>query len=167
MNILAREYPRSTFVGYDIGEDASDAARKEAQQMELPNSTFEVVDVGNLNGEPKFDVITAFDAIHDQKAPDAVLRGVSRTLEPGGTFLMIEFKFSSQLEENIGNPFAPMYYGFSLMHCMPVSLAVEGAGLGAVWGEQTARKILAEAGFRNVKVVDTPRPQNCIFVCSR
>jgi ubiquinone/menaquinone biosynthesis C-methylase UbiE len=166
MNILAREYPRSTFVGYDIGEDAIDTARKEAQQMELSNSTFEVVDVSNLTGKAKFDVITAFDAIHDQKVPDAVLRGVSRSLEPSGTFLMIEFKFSSQLEENIGNPFAPMYYGFSLMHCMPVSLAVEGAGLGAVWGEQTARKMLAEAGFRNVKVVDTPRPQNCIFVCS-
>ena len=76
---------------------------------------------------------------------------------------MIEFKFSSQLEENIGNPFAPMYYGFSLMHCMPVSLAVEGAGLEAVWGEQTARKMLAEAGFRNVKVVDTPRSAELHF----
>src|SRR5512132_884280 len=89
--------------------------------------------------------------------PALIERVRSGTWNPGGTFLMIEFKFSSQLEENIGNPFAPMYYGFSLMHCMPVSLAVEGAGLGAVWGEQTARKMLAEAGFPNVKVVDTPR----------
>lgn len=79
---------------------------------------------------------------------------------------MIEFKFSSRVEENVENPFAPLYHDFSLMHCMPVSLAMDGRGLGAVWREQTARTLLADAGFRAVKVVDTPRPQHCIFACS-
>jgi hypothetical protein len=77
---------------------------------------------------------------------------------------MIEFKFSSRLEDNIKNPYAPMYYGFSLMHCMPVSLALDGQGLGTVWGEHLARQYLAEAGFGNVTVLDSPRPQNSIFV---
>jgi ubiquinone/menaquinone biosynthesis C-methylase UbiE len=166
INLLAREFPASRFCGYDFAEDAIDAARLEANKMGLSNTTFEVVDVTSLPGEPKFDLITAFDAIHDQKAPDAVLRGVHRALAPNGTFLMIEFKFSSRVEDNIQNPFAPMYYGISLMNCMPVSLAVGGKGLGTVWGEQTARHYLAEAGFRTVKVLDAPRPQNCIFVCS-
>ncbi len=165
-NILAREYPASTFHGYDIAEDAIDGARREAKEMGLSNATFEVVDVTHLPGEPKFDLITAFDAIHDQKSPDVVLRGVNRALAPNGKFLMVEFKFSSRVEENIANPFAPMYYGISLMHCMPVSLAVGGKGLGAVWGEQTARQYLADAGFKSVAMLDAPRPQNCIFVCS-
>ena len=78
--------------------------------------------------------------------------------------MMIEFKFSSRLEDNIQNPFAPMYYGISLMHCMPVSLAIDGEGLGTVWGEQVARRYLADAGFGSVVVLDSPRPQNCIFV---
>lgn len=78
---------------------------------------------------------------------------------------MIEFKFSSRVEDNVENPFAPLYYGISLMHCMPVSLAVGGRGLGAVRGEQTARQFLHEAGFKRVEVLDTPRPQNCIFLC--
>ena len=69
------------------------------------------------------------------------------------------------LRENIGNPFAPLYYGISLMHCMPVSLASGGAGLGTVWGEQTARRMLHDAGFTSVEILDTPRPQNCIYVC--
>ncbi|MGH8708102.1 MAG: class I SAM-dependent methyltransferase [Burkholderiales bacterium] len=164
-NLLAREFPASTFHGYDIAEDGIDGARREAKEMGLSNATFEVVDVTNLPGEPRFDLITAFDAIHDQKSPDVVLRGISRALAPNGTFLMIEFKFSSRVEDNIGNPFAPMYYGISLMHCMPVSLALGGQGLGAVWGEQTARQYLADAGFKSVNVLDAPRPQNCIFVC--
>jgi ubiquinone/menaquinone biosynthesis C-methylase UbiE len=166
INVLAREFPRSRFSGYDIAEDAIERARAEAKEMGLDNSTFAVVDVTELPRDRTFDLITAFDAIHDQKSPEAVLRGISRALAPGGRFLMIEFKFSSRVEENIGNPFAPLYYGFSLMHCMPVSLAVGGRGLGAVWGEQTARELLAEAGFRTVRVLDTPRPQNCVFVCT-
>jgi 2-polyprenyl-3-methyl-5-hydroxy-6-metoxy-1,4-benzoquinol methylase len=166
MNILAREYPASRFRGYDIAEDGIESARAEARKMRLSNVAFDLVDVTDLPGEPQFDLITAFDAIHDQKSPDAVLRGIKRALAPGGTYLMIEFKFSSRLEENIRNPFAPIYYGFSLMHCMPVSLAVGGMGLGTVWGEQTARRLLAEAGFGKVEVLDTPRPQNCVFVCS-
>jgi len=165
MNLLARDFPASRFCGYDIAQDAIESARAEAKKMGLLNATFEVVDVASMPSEPKFDLITAFDAIHDQKSPDAVLRGVQRAMAPGGTFLMIEFKFSSRVEDNIKNPFAPMYYGISLMHCMPVSLALGGKGLGTVWGEQTAKQYLAEAGFRTVKVVDTPRPQNCIFVC--
>jgi hypothetical protein len=58
-------------------------------------------------------------------------------------------------------------YGVSVLHCMTVSLAVDGAGLGTVWGEQTARRLLGEAGFRSVEAVDAPGPQNTIFICRR
>lgn len=81
---------------------------------------------------------------------------------------MMEFKFSLDVGENVGNPFAPIYYyGISTLHCMTVSLASGGLGLGAVWGEATARHLLAEAGFTRVDLVDTPRPQNYAFVCRR
>ena len=133
--------------------------------MQLTNARFEVHDVAELPAQPKFNLITAFDAIHDQKDPDAVLHGVRRALAADGTFLMIDFKFSSRVEDNLANPFAPLYYGTSLMHCMPVSLAVGGKGLGTVWGEQTAREMLRDAGFGSIEVLDTPRPQNYMFVC--
>ena len=166
MNILAREFPSSRFYGHDIAEDAIQSARAEAGNMNLTNASFEVVDVTNLPKEPKYDVITAFDAIHDQKDPDSVLKGINQALALGGTFLLIDFKFSSHVEENIKNPFAPMYYGFSVMHCMPVSLALGGKGLGAVWGEQIATEMLKSAGFGSIKIFDTARPQNCVYVCT-
>src|SRR5207245_72038 len=77
-NSRARRFPKSRFAGYDIGEDAIEAARKEAREMSLANARFEVLDVAALPAQPKFDLITAFDAIHDQKDPDAVLHGVRR-----------------------------------------------------------------------------------------
>jgi len=48
---------------------------------------------------------------------------------------------------------------------MTVSLAAGGAGLGTAWGEQMARRMLGEAGFKSVEVVDAPGPQNSIYIC--
>jgi hypothetical protein len=50
---------------------------------------------------------------------------------------------------------------------MTVSLAEGGTGLGTAWGEQTARRMLEEAGFARVEVVDAPGPQNSIYICRR
>jgi SAM-dependent methyltransferase len=167
VNVMARAYPASTFVGYDIAEDAIAAARSEAAAMGLANARFEVLDVTQLPAEPAFGLITAFDAIHDQVDPDAVLRRAWQALTPDGTFLMVDFKGSSSLERNLDYPFATLYYGVSLLHCMTVSLAGGGAGLGTMWGTELARQMLAAAGFTRVEVFDSPRPQNCIYVCRR
>lgn len=165
VNLMAREYPASTFIGYDLGEDALARARAEAHQMGLGNARFERLDATLLPPEPPFDVVTSFDAIHDQRDPAAVLRRIAAGLAPGGTYVMVEPKASSRLEENIGNPFAAYMYGVSVMHCMTVSLADGGAGLGTAWGEETARRMLREAGFRAIDVVDAPGPQNSIYIC--
>ena len=167
VNVMAREFPRSRFVGYDLAEDAIADGRAEASRMGLANVRFDVLDVAKLPGSPRFALVTAFDAIHDQLDPAIVLARINAALEDDGTFLMIDFKFASDVASNIGNPFAPLYYGISLMHCMTVSLAYGGAGLGAVWGIEKAKAMLADAGFGRVEVLDSPRPQNCIYVCRK
>ncbi len=165
INLMARAYPRSRFSGYDLSAEAIAAASAEAAQMGLPNARFAVLDVLHLPPAPKFDLITAFDAIHDQVDPAGVLRRVADALAPDGILFMVDFRFSSRLENNLSNPFAALYYGVSTLHCMTVSLAEGGAGLGTVWGEELAREMLAEAGFAQVDVYPSPRPQNSIYVC--
>ena len=167
VNLMAREYPASTFTGYDFGEDGITRARAEAREMGLGNARFETLDATRLPSEPKFDLITTFDAIHDQRDPAAALERIAGALAADGVYLMVEPKASSNLEDNIGNPVAPYIYGMSVLHCMTVSLAEGGAGLGTAWGQQTARRMLAEAGFTSIEVVDAPGPQNSIFVCRR
>ena len=103
----------------------------------------------------RYDLITAFDAIHDQIQPAAVLAAIAAALRPEGVFLMVDIAASSRVEENIERPLAPLLYTVSCMHCMTVSLAHDGAGLGAMWGEQTARAMLAAAGFSSVEVKQT------------
>jgi SAM-dependent methyltransferase len=116
INLMAKEYPRSDFVGYDIADDAIARARAEAHAMALPNARFEVCDVTCLPAEPKFELITTFDAIHDQRDPAVVLRSAATALALDGVYLAIEPRDSSNLEENIGNPFAAWMYGMSVLH---------------------------------------------------
>ena len=156
INLLAATYPRSAFAGYDLSEEAIAAARSEAADQGLANASFHVLDVAQLPPEPPFGAVFAFDAIHDQVDPAGVLARVHAALEPGGVFVMFDIRASSRLEDNVGNPLAPWLYGVSTLHCLTVSLAHDGAGLGTVWGEQMARRMLGEAGFVDVSVEEVP-----------
>lgn len=109
-----------------------------------------------------------FNALHDQAAPATVLQRIHDVLTPGGTFLMNEPRMSSNLEDNLGNPLAPFTYAVSTLHCLTVSLADGGAGLGTAWGEQVALRMLADAGFGEVAVHDAPAdPGNAVFVTAK
>ena len=124
----------------------------EARSLGLTNASFIARDVARFDGVDAYDVITAFDAIHDQAQPARVLENIYRALRPGGVFLMVDIKASSKLEDNVGVPFAPYLYTVSTMHCMSVSLGLDGDGLGTVWGRQLATSMLADAGFGDVQV---------------
>ena len=152
INLLARAYPNSRFVGYDFSEKAIEAARREAEAWGLSNTTFVVRDVAELGVSEEYDVVTAFDAIHDQAFPAQVLANIATSLRSGGTFLMVDVKASSHVHENLEHPAGTFLYTASLMHCMTVSLAQGGVGLGTAWGTQTALRMLAEAGFGDVDV---------------
>ena len=152
VNLLARAFPASRFVGHDFSEQAIAAARDEARRWGLENAEFVVSDVTRLDATAEFDVVTAFDAIHDQAHPATVLANIHSALKPGGTFLMVDIRASSDVQDNLEIPWGTFLYTVSLMHCMTVSLALGGDGLGTVWGEQTAVRMLGEAGFGHVEV---------------
>jgi ubiquinone/menaquinone biosynthesis C-methylase UbiE len=154
INLLAQAYPASWFVGFDFSESGIATARGEAQRLGLTNAQFEVRNVTSLEMHDRFDLITAFDAIHDQAQPTRVLKGIADALRQDGVFLMVDIKASSKLEENMDLPLAPMLYTVSTMHCMTVSLALDGEGLGTMWGEQKARQMLSQAGFKSVEVAE-------------
>jgi SAM-dependent methyltransferase len=166
IRMMAQRFPRSRFVGFDISADAIATARAKAQAADLANARFQAQDAAAVSTPAAFDFITAFDAIHDQAAPRRVLRAVREALRPGGVFLMVDVATSSHLENNLGNPLTPFLFTVSTMHCMTVSLAQGGEGLGACWGEEKARELLAEAGFTSVDVSRVEGdPMNAYYVC--
>lgn len=168
INLMAAAYPASTFTGYDFSEEAIAQGRSEAGRLGLANATFVLRDVAALQVSDSYDLVTAFDAIHDQAHPATVLANIQQSLRPGGQFLMVDFKASSNVEDNIGLPWGSLLYAMSTFHCMSVSLGLDGDGLGTAWGEQLARQMLEEAGLTNVetKTVESD-PFNNYYVALR
>ncbi len=153
---LAELFPNSHFTGYDLCEDAIEAGLRTQQDKGLTNATLATRDISNLQGTNQFDLVLAFDVIHDQKAPSVVLANVWNVLKPNGVFLMQDIAASSYLEKNVDHVLGPFFYTISTMHCMTVSLAQDGAGLGTVWGEELAVKMLDDAGFVDIQVRQLP-----------
>lgn len=152
---LAETYPESSFEGFDLSEEAISWARERALEKGLDNVRFEVRDATDFDrtAEPDaFDFVTTFDAVHDQAKPLNVLKGIARTLKPDGVYLMQDIHAHSHVHQNLDHPLAPLLYTVSCMHCMTVSLAQGGDGLGTMWGRETAMAYLQEAGFEDVAV---------------
>jgi len=137
----------------DLSKDGIRVAREEASASGSKNVEFVHIDLSEFDrdAEPKsFDIITTFDAIHDQGKPLNVLKGIHRALKSDGVYLVQDIKGSSHVHKNLEHPIGTFLYTVSCMHCMTVSLAQGGEGLGAMWGEEKTREYLQRAGFRSI-----------------
>ena len=160
---LALAYPRSRFFGYDIDPSSIERAKHKASRAGIDSRvTFELVAAEALP-ENRFDLVMAFNCIHDMAHPRAALRGIRRALKPTGVMLWSEADASDRLEENIGVRGRTLY-GASTMHCMTVSLASGGEGLGVIIGEKRMRELAHEAGFSTVARLSIKNPYHQILV---
>jgi 2-polyprenyl-3-methyl-5-hydroxy-6-metoxy-1,4-benzoquinol methylase len=138
-----------------LSEQAITAARAGAVEHATGNVHFDVQDLTTFDDdtpEARFDLITSFDAIHDQARPDRVLAGIFKALKPDGVYLMQDISASSEVQNNLEHPIAPFLYTVSTMHCMTVSLAQGGMGLGTMWGREKAEEMLRAAGFTRISI---------------
>lgn len=167
---LAERFPRSEFAGFDLSEEAIGWAREQVATKGLRNLRFEVRDATDFDrtAEPEaFDLVTTFDAVHDQAKPLNVLMGIARTLKPYGVYLMQDIHANTHVHDNLDHPLAPLLYTVSCMHCMTVSLAQGGDGLGTMWGRETAQEYLREAGFTAVTIHQLPHDMMNDFYVAR
>jgi len=168
VNVMAKRFPNSEFVGMDFSAEAVGRARAEAQAWGLSNATFQEQDAAQLDGSQTFAFITTFDAVHDQAHPQAMVNGIHKALDAGGYWLCVDIQASSHVGENLQHPLGTFMYSVSCSHCMTVSLAYDGDGLGAMWGVQKAREVFTEAGFDQIDVHNVPGdPMNNYYVCHK
>jgi ubiquinone/menaquinone biosynthesis C-methylase UbiE len=150
---MAELFPESRFVGVDLSDEAIAYGRSRAAERGLANVEFVARDLSDFHvtaPAEEFDLVTTFDAVHDQAQPLNVLKGINRALKADGVYVMQDIKGSTFPHKNMDHPIGPLLYTVSCMHCMTVSLAQGGEGLGAMWGEEKAREYLTEAGFASI-----------------
>ena len=157
---VARVYPASQVVGYDIDPRAIGRARTQAEASGLDNVTFEVLTGEEIPGG--FDLITTFDVIHDLAHPEAVLVRIKDALNPGGSYLMMEPNVGASLGENV-HARGTLLYGISVLFCLPQSLVSGGPGLGTAWGPLRAEQLCRKAGFTHFRRLEIDNPFSAFY----
>jgi len=155
--LMARAFPRSTFVGSDYHTGSIETARQRAEQAGLDNRVrFEVEPAAAYTGDG-YQLVTMFDCLHDMGDPVGAARHVLGTLAPDGTWMIVEPAAGDRVEDNF-NPIGRAYYGFSTLLCTPASLSQDvGLALGAQAGEARLREVVTTAGFaRFRRAAETP-----------
>ncbi len=154
--IMAEAFPNSEFTGFDFHDGSIAQARRHAEAHGLANLHFRVATAQSFDGGG-YDLVTAFDCLHDMGDPTGAAARVCQELKPDGAWMIVEPLAGDRLEDNL-NPVGRLYYAASTMICVPTSLAQEvGAALGAQAGEARLREAITAGGFTSVRrAAETP-----------
>jgi 2-polyprenyl-3-methyl-5-hydroxy-6-metoxy-1,4-benzoquinol methylase len=161
--LLATAFPNSRFVGYDaFGENVARARASAAAAGVSDRVAFvEAEATGSLDGP--FDLVTAFDVLHDAPNLDGLLRSIRTSLCPDGVLLVLESQGTDDPVDNRG-PAATVLYATSVLYCVPTSLAEGGEGLGTLGlPAGQIRDHCGRAGFRSVRPVPGMGPFNALY----
>jgi 2-polyprenyl-3-methyl-5-hydroxy-6-metoxy-1,4-benzoquinol methylase len=105
-----------------------------------------------------YDLVTAFECLHDMAYPVRALRRMRELASPGGTVLIADEAVGETLEENrsfVGQ----LNYNFSVLHCLPQAMVFpDAAGTGTVIRPSVVRAYAREAGFTGIDVLPIDHP---------
>ncbi len=151
---MAKAYPNITVDGYDIDEPSMKAARQHAIAAGVADRvTFHTVDAGATEATTGYDLVTAFECIHDLPDPVSVLSTMNQMKGEDGLVVV--------MDEAVGHTFGEradeverLMYGFSLFVCLPDGMSHEtSVGTGTVMRPSTLESYARDAGFSGVDVL--------------
>jgi 2-polyprenyl-3-methyl-5-hydroxy-6-metoxy-1,4-benzoquinol methylase len=149
---VADAFPSADVVGFDLDAPSVSAARQNASDQES-RARFQVTDGGELEAHGPFDVVLLIEALHDMSRPHETLASIRRALAPGGTLIVADERVADAFSPN-GDAIERMMYGWSISHCLPVSMAEQPSrALGTVLRQDTVKDLASEAGFAACEVL--------------
>lgn len=151
---MARGYPDIHVDGFDLDAPSIERAQENARRNKLADRVhFQVRDAGDPSLAGQYDLVTAFECVHDMSNPVGALRTMHRLVKKGGSVLIVDERVGDTFTAK-GNDVEWMMYGWSILHCLPVGMTEENAaGTGTVMRTDTLRKYAMEAGFHNLEVL--------------
>jgi SAM-dependent methyltransferase len=151
---MARGYPDIHVDGFDLDGPSIERAQENARRNGLAERVhFQVRDAGDPSLAGQYDLVTAFEAVHDMNNPVGALQTMRRLVKQDGAVLIVDERVGDTFTSK-GNDVEWMMYGWSLLHCLPVGMTDENAaGTGTVMRADTLRQYAAQAGFSNVEIL--------------
>lgn len=163
---MGRAFPKASVLGIDNDARSIARARRLAEASGLGNVEFLQAAAQEIPRGRRFDLVCSFDCIHDMVDPRGTLRAIHEALADDGVYLWSEPNASENAFEN-RNPIGKVFHSISPLHCMTVSLAHGGEGLGTVIGERGARELAREAGFSSFERLPIQDPFSQFFALRR
>ena len=166
----AQRYPNSSFIAFDIDEKTLERNRVDAEKLGLKNLQFVKGDFCNMNPEWEnhFDYMMIYDCMHDLPHPAEAMKGLKGVIKDNGVVTLYDIYASSDMVKETKNPMSAVLYNTSLHHCMSVSLACGGVGLGTCWGVELAKEMLMEAGWEEEQLRFFKEGEfNAVFVMTK
>jgi 2-polyprenyl-3-methyl-5-hydroxy-6-metoxy-1,4-benzoquinol methylase len=156
---LAKGYPGARVDGFDLDEASIERARANATQAGVGDRiTFTVAAAEDIEADGVYNLVTAFEVIHDMAYPVKALRAMRRMLKPDGVLLVADEAVGDTIEEN-SDFTGRMMYNFSVLHCLPQAMVFpDGAATGTVMGPSKLRSYALEAGFKGIDVLPIENP---------
>jgi SAM-dependent methyltransferase len=159
----AEAFPNSEFVGYDTYEKNVERARKAAENAGVAGRVSVVHGDAAEHLSGFYDLVTAFDVVHDAPDPPALLRRIRNAIDPDGIFLLLESNCADSPLDNVGPP-AVILFATSVLYCLPTARAEGGPGLGTLGlPPARVRDLAGEAGFRLVRPLPVATPFNALY----
>ena len=144
---MAQAYPLISVDGFDLDEDAIEAARGHAAGAGLADRvTFIAADASGPGLSGQYDLVTILEGLHDMSRPVDALR-VARGLlrEPGCVIVADE-----RVDEEFTAPASAeeqYHYAWSVVACLPAVMGdPETAATGAVMRPATLRRYASKPG---------------------
>jgi 2-polyprenyl-3-methyl-5-hydroxy-6-metoxy-1,4-benzoquinol methylase len=149
---IARAYPNARVDGYDLDEPAIEAAARNARELGLADRvTFHARDARAASG--RYQLVTAFECIHDMPQPVEVLRTMRELLAEDGAAIVVDERVAERFTAP-GDDMERLFYGFSVLCCLPVGMSEQPSAMtGTVMRPATLRRYALEAGFREVEIL--------------
>ena len=151
---MARAYPLVHVDGLDLDAASIKAARRNAGDSGVADRVkFEIRDASDPRLAGTYDLVTAFETIHDMSDPVTVLTAMRGLVHPGGFVLVADEKVAEEFGAP-GDDVERLMYGWSALHCLPVGMVEEGSvGTGTVMRPSKLREYARAAGFDDLEVL--------------
>ncbi len=150
---IAKGYPKVSVDGVDLDAPSIEQARAYLAGTGVEDRVeFHVRDAADPQLRARYDLVTIFEAVHDMSYPVAVLRAAGDLLSEGGCVLVGD-ELTAEAFGAADDELERLYYGFSVLHCLPVGMIGENAaGTGTVMRAQTLERYAHAAGFGSVEI---------------
>ncbi len=151
---IAKAYPLVRVEGIDLDAASIEEAQTKARAAGVGDRVhFAVRDAGDPSLAGSFDLVAAFETIHDMTDPVGALKAMREMCADDSVVLVVDERVAEKFTAP-GDEIERVMYGFSATHCLAAAMGdPRSAMTGTLMRPSTLRRYAEAAGFDRVEIL--------------